>query len=174
MIALADSEQQPPPQPTQPHKHRADVLAVYCKKLSFDIYNAINEIASIVENSNHTTQVPTARLNEWTSHLKELNCRISECACANTTRVDRLQIEMELMQNSMASDLLDRESVHTNTLETINQICAADETSSSTTRVSRAVKIVSAWNASTKPFTCTEPMGYFGAADCHDTHPDNM
>jgi len=170
MIALADSEATAGPTKST-DAHREEVLAVYCKKLSFDIYNSINQLSYAAEDQSKNINVPIDTINSWMDQLKELNCRISEYTRASVARVDRLQIEIQLAQNAMASDLLDREACHTHTLEAIGRLQTDDEPSTtplSSARVARALKLVMQWKASTKPFTSNEPQGYFGASQCHD------
>lgn len=179
MIAVVDSEataEAPAPAggPTKStDAHREEVLAVYCKKLSFDIYTSINKLSYTAEDQSKDINVPIDTMRSWMEQLKELNCRISEYTRASVARVDRLQIEIQLAQNAMASDLLDREACHTHTLEAIGRLQTGEEPSSSVTplssaRVTRALKLVMQWNASTKPFTETEAQSYFGAAQCRD------
>ena len=153
--------------------HMEEALAKKCKRLSFDLYTSIDRLASVAEQD--TVSVDLNELRAWLATLRELNCCISEYACASIARVDRLQIEMALAQNAMASDLLDREACHTHTLETITKLQLEEEAPPPTTRgrtpstrVVRAMQAVVRMHASTAPFTANAPLGYFGAAECRD------
>lgn len=192
MLALHDTKATATSPATTPSSGTIEEdLAARCKRLSYDIYTSIDQLASMAEGQSmmqSTDETSTAsitvtaeHLREWLSALRELNCSISEYARASVTRVDRLQVEMALAQNAMASDLLDREACHTHTLETITRLqfeeesAAAPQTLSSararaapSTRVARAMKTVIHLHASTAPFTSNEPQGYFGASKCHD------
>jgi hypothetical protein len=175
--------------------HAEELMAARCKKISFDLYTSINQLASVAEMQMTTTTiddetftpsiaVTTEQVRAWLSALKELNCSISEYARASVARVDRLQVEMALAQNAMASDLLDREACHTHTLETITRL-QLDEDSAPTprdtsgrarvapTRVARAMNLVMKLHSSTAPFTFNEPQGYFGASNCQDKTADS-
>ena len=200
MLALHDTEATAPSPDTpaesatssrSPDAHAEEALAARCKKMSYDLYASIGELASVAEGqmqlSDEVGEIParaiavtTEQVREWLSALRELNCSISEYARASVARVDRLQVEIALAQNAMASDLLDREACHTHTLETITRLqldaesAAVPQTSSSrdritpSTRVARAMKIVMQLHSGTAPFTSNEPQGYFGACNCQD------
>lgn len=143
-------------------------IASQCKQLSYELYTAIDALASAVEHPTTpttTVPIPMDTLRAWLCKLRELNCTISEYARASIARVDRLQIDAALAQNAMASDLLDREACHTHTLETISRM-QLDDGQAMSTRVARAMKQVMQLHATTAPFTFSAPQGYFGAADC--------
>lgn len=194
MLALHDTEPMGASSDAQsksPDAHAEEELAARCKKLSYDLYVSIDELVSVAEArqsmvvqtsdeaSARSIIVTAEQVQAWLSALRELNCSISEYARASVARVDRLQVEMALTQNAMASDLLDREACHTHTLETITQLqldeeSAASQTSSAraratpSTRVARAMNLVMQLHSSTAPFTANEPQGYFGASNCQD------
>ena len=191
MLALHDAETTGASSDAQSTDARAEeAIAARCKKLSYDLYVSIDELASVAKGQRMMVQtsdeaslrsitVTAEQVQAWLSALRKLNCSISEYARASVARVDRLQVEMALAQNAMAADLLDREACHTHTLETITQLqldeeSAASQTSSArarvapSTRVARAMNLVMQLHSSTAPFTSNEPQGYFGASNCQD------
>jgi hypothetical protein len=198
MLALRDAEgtgASSDAQSKSADAHAEEALAARCKKLSYDLYASINELASMAEGQSmvqtsdeasvRSITVTAEQVRAWLFALRELNCSISEYARASVARVDRLQVEMALAQNAMASDLLDREACHTHTLETITRLQLDEESAAASqasaaraarvtpsTRVARAMKLVMQLHSSTAPFTSNEPQGYFGAGNCQDKPTD--
>jgi hypothetical protein len=173
MIAHVDSEFT-----SEKESSDADIEQTYatrCKALSFDIYTLVDTALNDVE-SGRTSSISAHQAREWKEKLRELNCCISSYARAAVSRVDRMQIETALVHNAMASDLLDREACHTNTLEVIAglETTHGDTGPSEETRavdhVSRALQLVSQMHSSTAPFTSEKPHGYFGAPSCLSHH----
>ena len=168
MIAIHDSEQfdedDEEEEEVKPVRHSTAAVdletkyAKICKELSFKLHESIQKTANEIENG-EGCEISSKIIHEWLHDLKKLNCSLSQYAHASVARVDRLQVEIALANNSMASDLLDREACHTATLEAIHNSHAGDS-------VERAMHFVSQMRCNSAPFTAEGTQGYFGAARC--------
>ena len=188
MLALHDSEaaetapDEEDAPPTARPQTASDIEKQYaqrCKALSYEVYSSIETLVTQLESGiPDAVSVETAR--SWLSNLRDLNCCLSQYARASVSRVDRLQVEIALAHNAMASDLLDREACHTTTLEAVTATqlavssavpeAASQPSSSSDARprdsVERAMQLVTQLRSSTAPFTAEGTQGYFGASQC--------
>lgn len=169
MLSLLDREEVEPEEeeekdevkPVKYSRSASDLESKYaqkCKQISFQIYESIEKTATEIERGG-SDKISITTVRGWLSSLRQLNCCLSQYAHASVARVDRLQVEIALAQNSMASDLLDREACHTTTLEAIHNSYAGDS-------VERAMQFVAQMRSTMSPFTEEKTHGYFGAERC--------
>jgi hypothetical protein len=188
MIALHDAETEEavdgeePPNPPAQELRREEKIAAECREISYALHSAIFALAEQADAEmsddaeDATITVSRRDVHGWLEQLRELNVKVSQYARMSVARADRLQIEIAMTHSAMASDVLDRESCHTHTLESIAALQTSDSASGSTdapqtaaNAVSRAIRLVTSLHSSTAPFSSTEPLGYFGAAECSET-----
>lgn len=110
-------------------------------------------------------QVPRGVLSAWAAEVFEVNKGVGAQSRVAAQRLDRLTVELSIMGNAMASDLLDREATHTHTIEEIVRVTSHAE-------VAKAMRVVSQLHGGTSHLTTDVPLSYFGAATCAAAAPD--
>lgn len=153
-----------------------------CRRSSYKLHTSIDEVVRAQAADAESAVVPVAVLREWMETARAVNVDVGRYARAAVERVDRLHVEMALMRSSMVLDVLDREGVHTHTLEQLAKVgsdgaggsgggAGGSGGSGATDAVARAMRVVGQLHAGTSALTTDAPMSYFGADVCMDGTP---
>lgn len=160
MLVVADDEGAPDSAeaPQSPPQCQSEVIATQLRQRSVALHDEMQQLLDDDEEVEHET------LRAWVKEIRQLNQGIGALSRLAAERVDRLHVEISLMQNFMLSDVLDREATHTRTLEEIVKLGPVGE-------VARAMRVVNHLHNGTATLTSDAPGSYFGSEICADAAP---
>jgi hypothetical protein len=159
MLVVADDEGAPDSDEPQPKPQcQSEVIATQLRQRSMALHDEMQQLLDDEEDVEHET------LRAWVKEIRQLNQGVGALSRLAAQRVDRLHVEISLMQNAMLSDVLDREATHTRTLEEIVELSSVGE-------VARAMRVVNHLHSGTTSLTSDAPLAYFGSEVCADAAP---
>lgn len=162
----ADAEQLahecvPPVRKPGPVLKQEEAIASEVKKISFALFQSMTDV---LEDKDEVV-LTREQCEAWMHNCRQLNILTSAYARSAVARVDRLQVELELSNAEMSCDLLDRESMHTNTLEVLARIGEVGTSAgrAAAERVGKAMQLIHNQSDELREVAQESPLFYFDA-----------